>query len=101
MAFLGKMYLEGNDAVEAGKKIREIFVKLKLMETLNGIIYLFLDTVKALKWFQKAAEQGSPVGQSGLGLMYLTGKGLPKDPSKALQYFTMAAEQGVIRDLFW
>lgn len=69
MAFLGKMYLEGNDAVEA-------------------------DTTKALKWFQKAAEQGSPVGQSGLGLMYLTGKGLPKDPSKALQYFTMAAEQG-------
>jgi SEL1 protein len=71
MAFLGKMYLEGNDAVAA-------------------------DTVKALKWFQKAAELGSPVGQSGLGLMYLNGKGLPKDPSRALQYFTMAAEQGIV-----
>lgn len=69
MAFLGKMYLEGNDAVDP-------------------------DYAMALRWFQRAAEQGSPVGQSGLGLMYLNGKGLPRDPSRALQYFTMAAEQG-------
>jgi TPR repeat protein len=69
MAFLGKMYLEGNDAVEA-------------------------DNATALRWFQQAAEQSSPVGQSGLGLMYLTGRGLPKDFKKAMQYFTLAADQG-------
>lgn len=34
------------------------------------------------------------MGQSGLGLMYLYGKGVDKDPAKALQYFSQAAEQG-------
>lgn len=34
------------------------------------------------------------MGQSGLGLMYLKGYGVPKDPLKALNYFTMAADQG-------
>ena len=63
------MYLEGNDAVEA-------------------------DNATAFRWFQRAADQGSPVGQSGLGLMYLTGRGLPKDPEKAVKYFTLASEQG-------
>lgn len=34
------------------------------------------------------------MGQSGLGLMYLYGKGVDKDPAKALHYFGQAAEQG-------
>lgn len=34
------------------------------------------------------------MGQSGLGLMYLKGLGVPKDALKALNYFTMAADQG-------
>lgn len=34
------------------------------------------------------------MGQSGLGLMYLNGLGVPRDPVKALNYFTMAADQG-------
>ena len=63
------MFLEGTDAIEA-------------------------DNATAFRWFQRAADQGSPVGQSGLGLMYLTGRGVTKDPSKAMQYFTMAADQG-------
>lgn len=37
---------------------------------------------------------GNPVGQSGLGIMYLQGKGVPKDTDKALKYFTQAADQG-------
>ena len=32
----------------------------------------------ALKYFKKAAALGNPVGQSGLGLMYLYGKGVPQ-----------------------
>lgn len=46
------------------------------------------------QYFSKAANLGDPVGQSGLGLMYLKGLGVPKDPLKALNYFTMAADQG-------
>lgn len=34
------------------------------------------------------------MGQSGLGLMYLYGKGVEKDYNKALKYFSQAAEQG-------
>lgn len=39
---------------------------------------------------------GDPVGQSGLGLMYLKGLGVPRDSVKALNYFTMAADQGCV-----
>lgn len=52
------------------------------------------DNVTAYKYFKKAADLGNPVGQSGLGLMYLYGKGVEKDYSKALKYFSQAADQG-------
>jgi len=48
----------------------------------------------AYKYFKKAAELGNPVGQSGLGLMYLYGMGVDRNTAKALQYFSQAAEQG-------
>ncbi|XP_049512587.1 protein sel-1 homolog 1-like isoform X24 [Dermacentor silvarum] len=38
--------------------------------------------------------QGNAVGQSGLGLMYLHGKGVEKDYQKAFKYFTLASNQG-------
>ncbi|CAL4066256.1 unnamed protein product, partial [Meganyctiphanes norvegica] len=66
---LGKMYLEGSHAVKQSN-----------------------DT--ALKYFKRAAEQNNAVGQSGLGLMYLHGRGVPQDYKMALKYFTLAAEQG-------
>ena len=52
------------------------------------------DNDTAYKYFKKAADLGNPVGQSGLGLMYLYGKGVEKDYSKALKYFSQAADQG-------
>jgi SEL1 protein len=52
------------------------------------------DNETAYKYFKKAADLGNPVGQSGLGLMYLHGKGVTKDYTMALKYFTMAADQG-------
>lgn len=52
------------------------------------------DNDTAYKYFAKAAMMGNPVGQSGLGLMYLYGRGVERDTTKALQYFTQAAEQG-------
>lgn len=41
----------------------------------------------------KKIFQGNPIGQSGLGVMYLYGKGVKQDYSKALKLFTLAAEQ--------
>lgn len=48
----------------------------------------------ALKYFKMAAEKGNSVGQSGLGVMYLYGKGVEKDYHKAHKYFSLAANQG-------
>lgn len=63
-----QMYMEGGTAVEQ-------------------------DYVKALHYFRSAADKGNPVGQSGLGIMYLEGKGVEKDYDKALKYFEDAAKQ--------
>lgn len=47
----------------------------------------------AVKWFQKAADQGDPAGEYGLGLMYGKGEGVKQDNAKALDYVTRAAEK--------
>ena len=67
MVFLGKMYLEGSEAVVQNNE-------------------------KALKDFKKAAALDNPVGQSWLGLMYLYSKGVEVDFNKAFDYFQKAVE---------
>ena len=52
------------------------------------------DNATAYKYFKKAADMGNPVGQSGLGIMHLQGRGVERDYNKALKYFSQAAEQG-------
>lgn len=52
------------------------------------------DNDTAFKYFKKASEHKNPVGQSGLGLIYLYGLGVEKDYYKAHKYFSAAAEQG-------
>lgn len=47
----------------------------------------------AVKWFQKAADQGNAAGEYGLGLMYGKGEGVKQDNAKALDYVTRAAEK--------
>lgn len=52
------------------------------------------DNDTAFKYFKKASDLNNPVGQSGLGLMYLYGRGVEKDYTKAHKYFLAAADQG-------
>lgn len=61
---------------------------------LEGSVVVKQDNETAMRYFEAAAEKKNPVGQSGLGLMYLQGKGVPKDYAKALKYFNLAAQQG-------
>jgi len=63
------MYLEGSDAVPQ-------------------------DNATAFQYFKAAAERNNPVGQAGLGLMYLHGRHVDKDVNKAFQYFNSAADKG-------
>ena len=52
------------------------------------------DHRQAVRWYRKAAEQGSAAAQNNLGAMYSNGKGVPKDDQQAVQWYRKAAEQG-------
>ncbi len=48
----------------------------------------------AVKWYQKAAEQGLAAAQYNLGLMYAEGKGVAQSDTDAVKWYQKAAEQG-------
>lgn len=49
---------------------------------------------EALQWYRKAADQGEPAGDHGLGRMYAEGKnGVPRDVAQALTHFQRAAQK--------
>ena len=50
------------------------------------------DFLKAVEWFQKAAEQGHAKAQFTLGLMYFAGLVVKQDYSKAKEYFGLACD---------
>ena len=58
----------------------------------RGGIQMNLDT--AAKWFEKAAERGVVDSQFNLGVMYETGKGVPKSLTDAYVWYSIAATQG-------
>ena len=43
---------------------------------------------------RKAADQGDPTAQFNLGMMYSSGKGVPKDPVQAYMWAGLAAAAG-------
>ncbi|KAF2139965.1 uncharacterized protein K452DRAFT_289344 [Aplosporella prunicola CBS 121167] len=47
----------------------------------------------AQTWFRRGVQHGDSLSQFSLGLMYLEGLGLPKDPVQAADYFGAAADQ--------
>ena len=49
----------------------------------------------ALAWYGRAAAQGHPVAQYGLGLMFMNGRGMAPDPVRAAFWFRKAAAQGL------
>ena len=49
---------------------------------------------EAVKWFQKAAEQGHAEAQGMLGFLYYSGEGLPQDYVEAMKWYRKVAEQG-------
>ncbi len=49
---------------------------------------------KALRWAQKAADQGHPLGQCLVGSHYESGQGVPRDLQLAEDWMTKAANQG-------
>jgi TPR repeat protein len=54
-------------------------------------------TVPEFTRVKKLAEAGDPGYQWGLGLMYATGQGAPKNSREAVKWWHKAAEQGVVQ----
>ena len=49
---------------------------------------------EAVRWYQKAAEQGFAAAQCNLGFCYETGIGVDPNPKEAAAWYRKAAEQG-------
>ena len=54
----------------------------------------------ALKEWRPLALQGQPKAQTNLGNMYRNGQGVPKDKKKAVNWYTLAADQEFARAKF-
>jgi len=52
------------------------------------------DYVTAAQEWRPLAEQGDPIDQYNLGLLYLDGHGVPQDYDEAAKWFKRSAEQG-------
>lgn len=51
---------------------------------------------EAVDWYRKAAAQGSPAGEYGLGQMYAKGEGVKKDLAEARNHILRAAEKNYV-----
>ncbi len=52
------------------------------------------DYAEAVKWYQKAAEQGHAGAQNNLGVCYEYGEGVKQDYAEAVKWYQKAAQQG-------
>ena len=52
------------------------------------------DYAAALREWRPLAEQGNPVAQYSLGVLYIHGQGVPQNYAEAVRWYRMAAEQG-------
>lgn len=52
------------------------------------------DCATALNLWSRLAEQGSPAAETGLGILYEGGCGVPKDEKQAVDWYGKAADQG-------
>lgn len=51
----------------------------------------------AAQWYQRSADQGFAPAQTSLGLLYMDGRGVPRDGARALELFRVAAAAGHAR----
>jgi hypothetical protein len=59
------------------------------------------DVGEAIRWFQKAADQGYVDAMTELGGMYAAGQGTQRDCAAAHRWFTLAAGRGSQQAQTW
>uniref|UniRef100_A0A2K6L093 SEL1L2 adaptor subunit of SYVN1 ubiquitin ligase n=1 Tax=Rhinopithecus bieti TaxID=61621 RepID=A0A2K6L093_RHIBE len=105
MAFIGKMYLEGNAAAPQNNATAFKYFSMAASKGNAiglhglGLLYFYgkgvpVNYAEALKYFQKAAEKGWPDAEFQLGFMYYSGSGIWKDYKLAFKYFYLASQSG-------
>ena len=62
--------------------------------------YLRGDYATAFDLLKPLAEQGNPLAQHNLGLMYEEGRGVPQDYAEAMKWYRRVAEQGISQAQF-
>lgn len=68
---------------------------LEAMKSLAGRYSIMeQDDEKAAKWYERAAIKGDATSQRFLGVLYMMGKGVPKDYAVARSWFEKASENG-------
>ena len=81
--------------------IRPVYFGMLLLSAAVMISAVRLTIASDLDSLKVAAEQGDATAQVDLGLMYNTGKGVPKDVVEAVRWLRMAAEQGHAKAQFY
>jgi TonB family protein len=62
-------------------------------QTQMGLAFRDNNPDAAAEWFRKAAEQGNPIAQNDLGVLYHIGRGVPKDLEQAFGWYKKSAAQ--------
>jgi tetratricopeptide (TPR) repeat protein len=86
-----KYYSESlSHAAHANDRVAQYYMGI-VLENGYGIS---VDVVEAVKWYEKAAQQGMDSAQVNLALCYLEGNGVEKNDSSALYWLHQAINQG-------
>jgi TPR repeat protein/class 3 adenylate cyclase len=90
-----KLILGGTAAVTACRSAVELYPQSRRFKfQLGRALYASGSYKEALELFRPLAEAGYSKAMNGLGALYRSGQGVPKDYGEALKWFRKAAEQG-------
>ena len=99
---LGRLYEDGDGVKKDIPKAIEWFEKAAAKghaAAQNGVGRCHYEKGRyeeAFKWHTKSAAQGYTNAEINLGILYEDGLGVTKDISKAIEWYTKAAEKGVV-----
>jgi TPR repeat protein len=65
----------------------------KANEYQSGVGLVPKDYKEAMRWYLKAADQGSAAAQLNIGLMHENGRGVKRNYAEAMRWYKLAAEQ--------
>ena len=59
---------------------------------------LKIDFAEAARWYRKSADQGNFYAQASLGILYHSGKGVPRDDIQSEMWLSVAAQRSIPGD---